>query len=81
MLPWKILKSPCSLRLILHSECIIIPFWLTTYGINCVIFFLSWADLMFWTGEEKTGYGEKQTTRICSLIFLSFVEILSIITS
>ena len=31
--------------------------------------------------EEDIGYGEKQTTRISSLIFLSFVEILSMITS
>ena len=31
--------------------------------------------------EEDLGYGEKQTTRISSLIFLSFVEILSMITS
>ena len=30
---------------------------------------------------EDIGYGEKQTTRISSLIFLSFVEILSMITS
>ena len=30
------------------------------------------------TGEE-IGYGEKQTTRISSLIFLSFVEILAMI--
>ena len=33
-----------------------------------------------WRGED-IGYGEKQTTRISSLIFLSFVEILSMITS
>ena len=32
------------------------------------------------TGEE-IGYGEKQTTKIFSLIFLSFVEILAMITS
>ena len=33
-------------------------------------------------GEEiGYGYGEKQTTRISSLIFLSFVEILAMITS
>ena len=32
------------------------------------------------TGEE-IGYGEKQTTKIFSLIFLSFAEILAIITS
>ena len=31
--------------------------------------------------EKDLGYGEKQTTRISSLIFLSFVEILSMITS
>ena len=31
--------------------------------------------------EEEIGYGEKQTTRIVSLIFLSFVEILAMITS
>ena len=30
---------------------------------------------------EDIGYGEKQTTRISSLVFLSFVEILSMITS
>ena len=30
------------------------------------------------TGEE-IGYGKKQTTRISSLIFLSFVEILAMI--
>ena len=30
---------------------------------------------------EEIGYGEKQTTRISSLIFLSFVEILAMITS
>ena len=30
---------------------------------------------------EKIGYGEKQTTRISSLIFLSFVEILAMIIS
>ena len=30
---------------------------------------------------EEIGYGEKQTTRISSLIFLSFVEILEMITS
>ena len=30
--------------------------------------------------EEDLGYGEKQITRISSLIFLSFVEILSMIT-
>ena len=30
---------------------------------------------------EDIGYGEKQTTRISSLIFLSFAEILSLITS
>ena len=30
---------------------------------------------------EKTGYGERQTTRISSLIFLSFVEIFAGITS
>ena len=30
---------------------------------------------------EEIGYGEKQTTRISSLIFLSFVEILVMITS
>ena len=28
---------------------------------------------------EETGYGEKQTTKIYSLIFLSFVEILAMI--
>ena len=33
-----------------------------------------------WRGEE-IGYGEKQTTRISSLMFLSFVEILAMITS
>ena len=27
--------------LFMHSESIIIPFCLTTYGINCVIFFLN----------------------------------------
>ena len=33
-------------------------------------------------GEEiGYGYGEKQTTRISSLIFFSFVEILAMITS
>ena len=32
------------------------------------------------SGEEK-GYGEKQTRRIFSLIFFSFVEILVMITS
>ena len=31
-------------------------------------------------GEEK-GYGEKQTTRISSLIFFSFVKSLAMITS
>ena len=31
--------------------------------------------------EEDLGYGEKQATRISSLIFLSLVEILSMITS
>ena len=31
--------------------------------------------------REDIGYGEKQTTRISSLIFLSFVEILSVVTS
>ena len=31
-------------------------------------------------GEEK-GYGEKQTTRISCLIFLSFVVVLAMITS
>ena len=30
---------------------------------------------------EEIGYGEKQTTRISSLIFLSFAEILAMITS
>ena len=30
---------------------------------------------------EELGYGEKQTTRISFLIFLSFVEILAMITS
>ena len=30
---------------------------------------------------EDIGYGEKQTTRISSLILLSFVKILSMITS
>ena len=30
---------------------------------------------------EDIGYGEKQTTRISSVIFLSFVEILSMVTS
>ena len=30
---------------------------------------------------EEIGYGEKQTTRISSLIFLSFVEILAMFTS
>ena len=30
---------------------------------------------------EEIGYGEKQTTRTSSLIFLSFVEILAMITS
>ena len=30
---------------------------------------------------EEIGYEEKQTTRISSLIFLSFVEILAMITS
>ena len=30
---------------------------------------------------EDIGYGEKQSRRISSLIFLSFVEILSMITS
>ena len=30
---------------------------------------------------EEIGYGEKQTTRMSSLIFLSFVEILAMITS
>ena len=30
---------------------------------------------------EEIGYGEKQTTRISSLMFLSFVEILAMITS
>ena len=30
---------------------------------------------------EEIGYGEKQTTRISFLIFLSFVEILVMITS
>ena len=30
---------------------------------------------------EEIGYGETQTTRISSLIFLSFVEILAMITS
>ena len=30
---------------------------------------------------EDIGYGEKQTTRISSLIFLSFVETLSMITN
>ena len=30
---------------------------------------------------EEIEYGEKQTTRISSLIFLSFVEILAMITS
>ena len=30
---------------------------------------------------DEIGYGEKQTTRISSLIFLSFVDILAMITS
>ena len=30
---------------------------------------------------EEIGYGENQTTRISSLIFLSFAEILAMITS
>ena len=30
---------------------------------------------------EEIGYGENQTTRVSSLIFLSFVEILAMITS
>ena len=30
---------------------------------------------------EEIRYGEKQTTRVSSLIFLSFVEILAMITS
>ena len=30
---------------------------------------------------EEIGYGEKETTRIFSLIFLSLVEILAMITS
>ena len=30
---------------------------------------------------EEKGYGEKQTTRISSLLFLSFVEILAMVTS
>ena len=30
---------------------------------------------------EEIGYGEKQTTRISSLIFLSFVKILAMVTS
>ena len=30
---------------------------------------------------EEIGYGEKQTTRLSSLIFLSFVENLAMITS
>ena len=30
---------------------------------------------------EEIGYGEEQTTRISSLIILSFVEILAMITS
>ena len=30
---------------------------------------------------EEIGYGEKQTTRISSLIYLSFVKILVMITS
>ena len=30
---------------------------------------------------EEIGYGDKQTTRISSLIFLSFVEILAMITN
>ena len=32
-------------------------------------------------GREEIGYGEKETTRIFSLIFLSIVEILAMITS
>ena len=32
-------------------------------------------------GREEIGYGDNQTTRISSLIFLSFVEILAMITS
>ena len=31
--------------------------------------------------ERRRGYGEKQTTRISSIIFLSFVDILEMITS
>ena len=31
--------------------------------------------------REEIGYGEKQTTRISSLIFLSFVDTLAMITS
>ena len=30
---------------------------------------------------EEIGYGEKPTTRISSLIFIAFVEILAVITS
>ena len=36
--------------------------------------------VLYGKGEE-IGYGEKQTTRISSLIFLSFVDTLAVITS
>ena len=41
MLPQKILKISVLSNDFSHSESIIIPFWLTTYDINCVIFFLN----------------------------------------